>query len=126
MNTQPQWLTIATVKDGALSTHQRLYFLDLMREEMPDYLIIPTAELPIDFSEETYTISDGQLVPASGDVIAQRQAAATIAYNEQQRVLRESEYRAVTDPKVIELLADSTPEIAVLKDEIRKKYPYKA
>lgn len=74
---------------------------------------------------EQMTIVDGELVKASADVIAQRQAAATEAYNEQQRRAREAEYRATTDPRVMELIADATPEIAALKAQIREKYPYK-
>lgn len=134
MNT-PQWLTIATVKDGALSTHQRLYFLNLLREEMSEHLnaeygagswlIIPTAELPADFNPETYTIENGELVKASTEVIASREAAANEAYNERQRLAREAEYRAITDPRVMELIADANPAIAALKDEIRANHPYK-
>lgn len=71
-------------------------------------------------------VVNGELVRASAEVIASREAKAREAYNERQRALREAEYRAVTDPRVIEMLADTTPEIAAIKSKIREKYPYKA
>lgn len=90
-----------------------------------NWVITPTAELPADFNPETYTIENGVLVKASAEQIAEREAIAAAAYNEQQRSLREAEYRATTDPQVIELLADATPEIAAIKAQIREKHPYK-
>lgn len=91
-----------------------------------DYLIIPISDLPADFSPETYTIENGKLVKASEELIASRQAASLAAYNEGQRVLREAEYRASTDPRVLELIADADPEIAAMKADIRARHPYKS
>lgn len=101
---------------------------DWTREEM-DYnpavwACVAPSDLPADFSVETYTIEHGVLIKASPEVIAEREAAARAAYNEAQRARREAEYRATTDPRVLELIADSTPSIAALKDAIREKYPY--
>lgn len=131
----PKKITIATVKDGGLSTYQRLYWLDKLIVEMSEPLdtdygagnwaIVPTDELPADFSVETYTIENGQLVPASPEVIAEREAAKRAAFNEAQRLKREAEYRATTDPRVLEIIADSTPSMVAMKDAIREKYPYK-
>lgn len=136
MENKPQWLTIAIVKDGALSTQQRFYFLDLLREEMVDYLtagygagnwlITLTADLPAGFSPESYTLENGKLVKASEELIASRQAASLAAYNEGQRVLREAEYRASTDPRVLEMIADADPAIAAMKADIRARHPYKS
>lgn len=131
-----QWITIATVKDGTLSTQQRLYFVDLLIDEMSEFLnseyglenwsITPTEGLPADFLPESYTIENGKLVKASEELIASRQAASLAAYNEGQRALREAEYRASTDPRVLELIADADPEIAAMKANIRARYPYKS
>lgn len=102
--------------------------LENLQKDFPTsdgWLIVDPAELPADFSVETYTIVNGELVKASADVIAEREAKKREAYNEQQRLARQAEYRAVTDPQVIEMLADTTPEIAALKEAIRAKYPYK-
>lgn len=102
--------------------------LENLQKDFPTsdgWLIVDPDELPSDFSVESYTLKDGELVRASADVIAEREAKAREAYNERQRALREAEYRATTDPQVIELLADATPEIAALKAQIREKYPYK-
>lgn len=89
-----------------------------------NWAIVPTDELPADFSVETYTIENGQLVPASPEVIAEREAAKRAAFNEAQRLKREADYRAMTDPLVLELIADSTPSMVAMKDAIREKYPY--
>lgn len=90
-----------------------------------DYLIIPISDLPAGFSPESYTLENGKLVKASEELIASRQAASLAAYNEGQRALREAEYRASTDPRVLELIADADPAIAAMKADIRARYPYK-
>lgn len=82
---QPQWLTTATVKDGMLTTTQRLYWEDKLRDEMASFfdqeygagnwLIVQTDELPKDFSTDTYTVENGQLVPASAEVLEARRKA---------------------------------------------------
>lgn len=99
--------------------------LSELRAEFGNMVIVDPSDLPADFSIETYTIENGELVKASPEVIAEREAAARAAYNEAQRLKREAEYRATTDPRVLEIIADSTPSIAALKDAIREKYPYK-
>lgn len=102
---------------------------DWTREEM-DYnpavwACVAPSDLPADFSVETYTIEHGVLIKASPEVIAEREAAKRAAFNEAQRLKRETEYRAMTDPLVLELIADSTPSMVAMKDAIREKYPYK-
>lgn len=84
---QPQWLTTATVQNGLLVTSQRLYFEDRLREEIGptleqvygpgNWLIVPTDDLPEGYDPATYTIKDGQLVPASDEVMALRHEAET-------------------------------------------------
>lgn len=136
-----QHTTTLTVQGTKLGMQQRPCDTDKLREDLRVYydktyghgnwLIAPMSELPSEFAtdpraaQQTYTIENGELVKASPEVIAEREAAARAAYNEAQRLKREAEYRAVTDPRVLELIADSTPEIAALKDAIREKYPYK-
>lgn len=131
---KPNWLTIAVVNNNQLVTFGRFYDRKLLLQEISDrynesygsqWSVVLTGELPDDFSVETYTIEKGHLVKASAEIIAERKAVATATYNEQQRKLRESEYRAVTDLKALEVIADSTTTILAIKEEIRAKYPYK-
>lgn len=89
------------------------------------WVAIPSNELPSDFSELTYAICKGELVRASAELVAGREAKATQTHNEQQRLSREAEYRRVTDIKVMELISEANPEIAAIKATIREKYPYK-
>lgn len=84
---QPQWLTIASVKDAMLITSERVYYENMLHEEMAEYMdqehgpgnwiITPTDNLPEGFDPATYTIEAGQLVPASAEVVAARQQAET-------------------------------------------------
>lgn len=88
-----------------------------------DTAFIEVGSEPADW--QNMNVVGGELVRASAEQIAEREATAAAAYNERQRALRQAEYRAITDPQVIELLADATPEIAALKAQIREKHPYK-
>lgn len=131
---EPIWITTIVIKDGELSTSQRLDHLDMFIEEMAkvfnedygagNWVIMATDELPDDFSGQDYDIMGGQLIRSSAERIMARKADATAAHNEQQRISREAEYRRLTDIKVMELMSEANPEIAAIKATIREKYPY--
>lgn len=101
---QPEWLTIVTVNDGTLTTQERLYWRDKLIEEMREYLdgeygagnwtIVPTAELPTEFTPETFTIVDGVLVPAPEEVLAARR---TVAEHADLRIEREKLLKQLAD-----------------------------
>lgn len=120
---QPKWLTIATAKDGMLSTSQRLYFEDMLREEMAEYfdreygpgnwLITPTDQLPKGYDPMAYTISAGQFIPALGEVLAVRAEAEKARKAEALRAKRD-ELLIGTDKYLI-------PDFP-LTDEQREQY----
>lgn len=78
MSNKPQWLTVVTVKDGALSAYERFYWLDKLINERTskfdsdygsgNWMIALTTELPQIFATDlraacqTYTIVGGELV----------------------------------------------------------------
>lgn len=112
--------------DGAALRQNGLMFntFEQLSLDFPGWLILDPDAMPEDFSVVDYTIENGQLVKASAVLIAERDAKAKAAYNEQQRQLREVEYRALADPITLELIADANPAIVAIKNEIRDKYPY--
>lgn len=135
MNT-PQWITTAAVKDGALSTHQRLYFLDLLKQEMTDHLdteygtgnwlMLPTDELPADFSTETYTVIDGRLVPANTEVLDARaavkaKAAAEVEIAELKQYLADTDYCVIKAAEAGAPMAELYPEQHTRRTEARAR-----
>lgn len=106
--------------------------LEQIQADLPDFAIIPAEELPDTW--EQMTVEDGQLVPASEDVIAQRWAGKIAVDNEAIRATRERLYRSLTDPALVEALeAMASLENAPMplkvwkqeKDQIRVQNPYK-
>lgn len=96
-----------------------------------NWVVLPAADLPADFSIDTHTIIDGALVPASDEVIAAR-AAAKIA--EQNAAIRETRRQLYDDPngECAQLYwewqetgkQEDYEAWMAAKNEIRKQNPY--
>ena len=105
MTTQQKmkWITVITIKDEILNTWERYYCEDMLIREQAEWLdnefgsgnwtIIPTDDLPVNFDPATYTIENGQLVPASADVMVLREQARTA---KRATVLRSQRDKALT------------------------------
>ncbi|MEG0033368.1 MAG: hypothetical protein RR689_03590, partial [Mucinivorans sp.] len=94
------------------------------------WLIITTSDLPSDFSVDTYTIVNGELVRLSTEVIAEREAAALRAAEQAAtavEIARLKEYLTATDWAVVKcleigtLLAKAYPELATRRIEARAR-----
>lgn len=134
--TNLQWLTMAAVKDGELSIYPRFYYLGKLRQEMGEHLIkiygqgnwliIPTSDLPVDFSVDTYTIENGQLVPAPAEVVAERakarqatEAAKEIA--ELRAYLTSTDYTAIKCGELGLSMVEAYPDIHAQRTAARAR-----
>lgn len=59
-----------------------------------NWAVIPTTDLPADFSVDTYTIENGELVRASDELIADRLHIKALAQREAIRAQREARYNS--------------------------------
>lgn len=139
MKKQPQWLTIATLRDGMLSSVQRLYYEDMLRGEMAEFLnqehgsgnwiITPTYNLPESFDPATYTIENGHLLLASDQVLMARKAVKLQAEHESIRAERQRLYESEAISSLYWDWIESGSEEDKTKwidakNEVRMKLPY--
>lgn len=131
---RPLWLTIATVKDGMLNTYGRYYYEDMLRKEQSEWLdrefgpgnwtMLPTDNLPEGFGPATYTVENGQLVPASAEVLEARREAENARETEAVRSAREARYRTETDQMLFDAMeryAKAHPEELAFADWLAAK-----
>ena len=129
MKTEQQYCTLVaenkTIRINGIFTST----LAQLQADFPNsnWAILPLDELPENWHE--MTIVDKKLVPATPEVIAERQALKLTADTESVRVARESRYKSDTDPlmvSVIEEFAKANPDNEACKAWLSAKETVKA
>lgn len=119
-------LTIAYMVGADLYASGRDYDLGLLLGELTEtyndiygagrWLAAPTTDLPADFSTDTYTIEGGQLVKASPELIAERQAAkakaaASVEIAQLRAYLTQTDYAPIKCGELGLSMAEIYPEL---------------
>ena len=110
---EQEYKTLYTEGNQIIDNGSQFGTLEQVQTNFPDpnWVMTPLDELPENWHE--MTIVNRQLVPATPEVIAERQALKLVAEAKDVEVRREQRYRAETDPimvEVIEVYAMAHPE----------------
>jgi len=101
----------------------RLAPVEQLQKDLPGAAIIPIAEVPPNWAD--MSVQDGNLVPASPEVITGRVARKKAAHNAQMDGLRFIAYQNESDPIYMKYQRQEATEQEWLSkiEEIRQRYP---